>query len=81
MPDTYAEGATEGYVEIISMAAAASETQHLALAAKHTTAGVPLSCDLVRQHFYPSGGADEALGRGSQGGTTRRLCVLWLLYG
>ena len=52
MPDTYAEGATEGYVEIIAMGQPTAETMHLAIAAEHTTAGVPFSCDLVRQHFY-----------------------------
>jgi len=53
MPDTYAEGATEGYVEIISMAQTAAETSHLAIAAKHQAAtGAPLSCDLVRNNFF-----------------------------
>jgi hypothetical protein len=52
MPDTYAEGATEGYVEIIAMGQPTAETMHLAIAAEHTAAGVPFSCDLVRQHFY-----------------------------
>jgi len=60
MPDTYAEGATEGYVEIIGMGqpvdnsitAIPAESQHLAIAAEHTAAGVPFNCDLVRQHFY-----------------------------
>ena len=53
MPGTFSEGATEGYVEIISMAAAASELQHLALAAKHQpTTGAPLSCDFVRRNFF-----------------------------
>ena len=58
MPDTYADGATEGYVEIIGMAQVASlaqggydELSHLALTATHID-GVPLSCDLVRENFY-----------------------------
>ena len=52
MPDTYAEGATEGYVEIIGMAEAASEDQLLAITAEHTDAGVPLACSLVRENFF-----------------------------
>jgi len=60
MPDTYAEGATEGYVEIIAMGqpidnattGIPAESQHLAVAAEHTTAGVPLSCDIVRRNFF-----------------------------
>ena len=58
MPDTYADGATEGYVEVIGMAQVASfaqggydELSHLALTATHID-GVPLSCDLVRENFY-----------------------------
>jgi hypothetical protein len=51
MPATFAEGADEGYVEIIAMAEAASEASHIAIGAKHTD-GVPLSCDIVRQNFY-----------------------------
>lgn len=66
MPDTYAEGATEGYVEIIAMGQPADvqnltavdptyngETTHLAVAAKHQAAtGAPLSCDIVRRNFF-----------------------------
>jgi hypothetical protein len=53
MPDTYAEGATEGYVEIIAMGETATELSHLAVAAKHQAAtGAPFSCDIVRNHFY-----------------------------
>ena len=60
MPDTYSEGATEGYVEIIAMGqpidnpttGIAAESQHLAVGAEHTTAGVPLSCDIVRRNFF-----------------------------
>jgi len=52
MPDTYAEGATEGYIEIIGMGQAASELQGLAVAAEHGTTGVPASCALVRNHFF-----------------------------
>jgi len=59
MPDTYSDGATEGYVEVIGMAQVAGfaeggygELSHLALTATHTAAGTPLSCDLVRENFY-----------------------------
>jgi hypothetical protein len=57
MPGAFAEGATEGYVEIIGMAEAASEKQSLAVYAKHKD-GVPVSCALVREHFYRVAGAD-----------------------
>jgi len=52
MPDTYAEGATEGYVEIIGMGQASSEASGLAVAAEHGATGVPASCALVRNHFF-----------------------------
>ena len=51
MPSTYAEGATEGYVEIIAMAETATELEPIAVAAKHA-AGVPADCAAVRQNFY-----------------------------
>jgi hypothetical protein len=51
MPGAFAEGATEGYVEIIGMAEAANELQSVAVYAKHKK-GVPVSCALVREHFY-----------------------------
>jgi hypothetical protein len=50
MPETYSEGATEGYVEIIAMAQA-DKNQPIAIAAKHT-AGVPANCKEVEQNFY-----------------------------
>jgi len=53
MPDTYADGATEGYVEIIAMGQPSADTAHLAVLAKHqATTGMPFSCDLVRDNFY-----------------------------
>ena len=52
MPDTYAEGATEGYVEIIAMGQPTTELSHIGITAEHTADGVPFSCDLVRQNFY-----------------------------
>ena len=51
MPSTFAEGAEEGYVEIIGMGQPTSEGQTLAVAAEHDD-GVPLSCAVVRQNFY-----------------------------
>lgn len=51
MPSTFAEGAEEGYVEIIGMAQATSE-QTIAIAADHGDTGVPLSCAVVRDNFF-----------------------------
>ncbi|MDA8827317.1 hypothetical protein N9N82_08170 [Luminiphilus sp.] len=51
MPDTYSEGATEGYVEVIAMAETIDEDQPIAVAAKHKD-GVPADCSAVRQNFY-----------------------------
>ena len=66
MPPTYAEGATEGYVEIIGMAQGAGDASVLAgfpasvldAAAEHTADGVPLSCAFVREHFFRVSGAN-----------------------
>merc|ERR1711998_126281 len=67
MPDTYAEGATEGYVEIIAMGQTATETSHLAIGAKHGETGVPESCDIVRQNFFrvAAGNVGDASVRGA----------------
>jgi len=65
MPDTYAEGATEGYVEIIAMGQPTTELSHIAVAAKHQKdTGAPLSCDIVRENFYrvPASVVDLAVG-------------------
>jgi len=51
MPDTYSEGATEGYVEIIAMAQTINENQPIAVAAEHDD-GTPDDCAAVRQNFY-----------------------------
>ena len=51
MPPTFAEGATEGYLEIIGMAQTTDEKQPIAVAAKHAK-GVPASCAAVRANFY-----------------------------
>jgi hypothetical protein len=50
MPSTFAKGATEGYIEIIAMAAA-DKTQPISIAAKHAK-GVPADCDAVRNNFF-----------------------------
>jgi len=52
MPGVYREGADEGYIEVIGMGAPASESQVIAVAAKHTSEGVPLDCDAVRSNFF-----------------------------
>jgi len=57
MPQTYSEGATEGYVEIIAMAQTTDETQPIAVDAKHA-AGVPKDCARVRQNFYRTAALD-----------------------
>ena len=51
MPTTFAEGAEEGYVEIIAMGQAFSEGMTVAVAAEHDD-GVPASCAVVRENFY-----------------------------
>ena len=61
MPDTYSEGATEGYVEVIAMAETVDELQPIAVAAKHK-AGVPADCSAVRQNFYRVAEASVATG-------------------
>ena len=57
MPDTYSEGATEGYVEVIAMAETSTKTSLLQIAAKHKD-GVPADCAAVRQNFYRVAEAD-----------------------
>ncbi|MDA7584792.1 hypothetical protein N8739_06070 [Luminiphilus sp.] len=57
MPDTWSEGATEGYVEVIAMAETATELEPIAVAAKHA-AGTPADCAAVRQNFYRVAAAD-----------------------
>ena len=61
MPDTYSEGATEGYVEVIAMAETIDEDQPIAVAAKHKD-GVPADCSAVRQNFYRVAEASVATG-------------------
>ena len=57
MPSTFAAGATEGYIEIISMAQTSDEKQPIAVAAKHAK-GVPADCDAVRDNFFRVAAAD-----------------------
>ena len=52
MPDTYSEGATEGYVEVIAMAETVDELQPIAVAAKHK-AGVPADCSAGSSKLLP----------------------------
>ena len=61
MPETFSEGATEGYVEVIAMAETVDEDQPIAVAAKHK-AGVPADCSAVRQNFYRVAEASVATG-------------------
>ena len=77
MPDTFSEGATEGYVEIIAMAETTDETQPIAVGAKHKD-GVPADCAAVRQNFYRVAAADvgDATVRGTHtsGLTSNAVC-------
>jgi hypothetical protein len=55
MPPIFRAGADTGYIEIISMGSPTTETQPIAVAAKHGTDGVPVSCALVRDNFFANG--------------------------
>jgi hypothetical protein len=65
MPSTFAEGAEEGYVEIIGMGAA-STSSTMDIAAIHDD-GVPLSCAVVRNNFFRV--ADAKVGDSTVKGT------------
>ncbi len=52
MPNINLTGAEEGYIEVIAMAQTTDESQAIAIAAKHTSAGVPKNCDEVRENFF-----------------------------
>ena len=52
MPDIYRVGAEEGYIEIIGMGAA-DVAQPISVSALHNSTGVPASCALVRDNFFP----------------------------
>ena len=66
MPATFAEGAEEGYIEVIAMAETTDENQGIAIAAKHTD-GVPASCADVRQNFYRVAAEDAGVDTGARG--------------
>lgn len=51
MPGLYAEGAEEGYIEVIGMGQAIDEAQPIAVAALHA-AGVPADCAAVESNFF-----------------------------
>lgn len=51
MPNIFALGAEEGYLEVISMGQPADENQPIAIAAKHA-AGVPADCGAVASNFF-----------------------------
>lgn len=55
MPPIFAEGATEGYIEVIGMGSPVSETQPIAIAAKHDSDGVPFDCKSVESNFFKAG--------------------------
>jgi hypothetical protein len=55
MPDIYRLGAEEGYIEVIGMGQPVNELQPIAIAAKHTSAGVPLDCAGVASNFFANG--------------------------
>lgn len=59
MPDIYREGADEGYIEIISMAQPYDEEEPIAVAAKHTDAGVPLDCARVQDNFLKGNSSSD----------------------
>ncbi len=52
MPSIYRENAETGYIEIISMGSPISETQPIAISAKHGANGVPADCKAVRDNFF-----------------------------
>jgi len=58
MAATYANGATEGYIEIIAMASA-NMKQPISKAAKHVK-GVPVDCAAVRNNFFRVAAAKAA---------------------
>jgi len=76
MPTTFAEGAEEGYVEIIGMASA-TMSNPISIFAEHDD-GVPLSCALVRENFYrvPGTGVgdDEVRGVHTSNITSSAVC-------
>lgn len=58
MPEIYREGAETGYLEVIAMGAAVSESQPIAVAAKHVD-GTPVDCAAVRSNFFAEGSSKD----------------------
>jgi hypothetical protein len=52
MPNIFSEGAEEGYIEVIGMAAAEA-SQPISVNALHSAVGVPKDCARVRDNFFP----------------------------
>ena len=50
MPDTFSEGATEGYVEVIAMAETRRRPAYCSCC--EARCGRPADCAAVRQNFY-----------------------------
>jgi hypothetical protein len=67
MPNIFRDGAEEGYIEIMGMAAA-DASQPISVAAKHS-GGVPFDCDRVRDNFFPG---DTVLDYGTAANLSRR---------
>ena len=56
MPDIYRNGADTGYIEVIAMGSPTSETDLIAVAAKHDDAtGIPADCTAVASNFFSDG--------------------------
>ncbi|MFK8046792.1 MAG: hypothetical protein AB8B81_00020 [Halioglobus sp.] len=64
MPAIFANGAEEGYIEVISMGQPTSEGAPIALAAKHA-AGVPADCAGVESNFFANGSAVAPISNGN----------------
>ncbi len=77
MPATYAEGAEEGYVEIVGMASATASST-IGVFSEHDD-GVPASCAVVRENFFRVAGGNvgnsEVKGVHTGGLTSAALCT------
>jgi len=77
MPATFAEGAEEGYVEIIGMASA-TVSSTIGIFSEHDD-GVPASCAVVRENFFRVAGTavgnSEVKGVHTGGVTSAALCT------
>jgi hypothetical protein len=52
MPGIFAEGAEEGYIEVVGMGQPVNEAEPIAISAKHTDEGVPRNCSAVASNFF-----------------------------